>query len=387
MFKHNYSVLLVDDENCARRLIEERISKMPDVTVAASLANGFSAQKYLYEHVVDIVLTDIKMPLMDGLELAAFMREFAPSCPKVLISGHEEFEYAQRAIQYGVKEYLLKPFRFQQIIDVVERCCREVQERRERLLHPQYDIHEELEKKMYRSFVKGEDTDGWMQELELLMPYKATVVCIEPEKTGTRQKHEMAGIYKNILSDGLPGHTILRLGYTQERYEFLIAPKTMGNHRLLKAVPEYLERILAQPVRWTEIGKVSSAKELAGLSSFFHTDDGNAQIRAACRYMEENMGKAISRDEVAEQIWLSSSYFSHLFKQIMGVGYNEYLTELRVRKAKELLLQNVSVSDIAGIVGFQNARYFSNIFRKRTGYTPSEYRQAVLKGEITREDE
>ena len=118
MFKHNYSILLVDDENCARKLIEDRINKMPYVTIAASLPNGFSAQKFLYEHVVDIVLTDIKMPLMDGLELAAFMQEFIPSCPKILISGHEEFKYAQKAIQYGVKDYLLKPLELRQVVDV-----------------------------------------------------------------------------------------------------------------------------------------------------------------------------------------------------------------------------------------------------------------------------
>lgn len=387
MFKDDYSILLVDDENCARRLIEERIDKIPGVTVAASLPNGFSAQKYLYEHVVDMVITDIKMPLMDGLQLAAFLQEFSPACPKVLISGHEEFEYAKKAIQYGVKEYLLKPLQFRKIVEVVERCLKEVKERRERLLFPQYDIHEELERKLYQTFTKGEDAACWIKELDQLIPYKGIVASIEPKEPGNRQKHELAAVYKNILRDGLPGHTVLRLGYTQEKYEFLIAPKEMGNHRLLKAVPEYLNRILAQPVKWTEISRVSSAQELAKLAVSLGGDEGSAQIKVACRYMEENLGKAISRDAVAEQIFLSSSYFSHLFKQVMGVGYNEYLTELRVKKAKELLMQNVSVSDIAGIVGFQNARYFSSIFQKRTGYTPSEYRRAVLSGEIARTEE
>lgn len=387
MFKDDYSILLVDDENCARRLIEERIDKIPGVTVAASLPNGFSAQKYLYEHVVDMVITDIKMPLMDGLQLAAFLQEFSPACPKVLISGHEEFEYAKKAIQYGVKEYLLKPLQLRKIVEVVERCLKEVKERRERLLFPQYDIHEELERKLYQTFTKGEDAACWIKELDQLIPYKGIVASIEAKELGNRQKHEQAAVYKNILKDGLPGHTVLRLGYTQEKYEFLIAPKEMGNHRLLKAVPEYLDRILAQPVKWTEISRVSSAQELAKLAASLGGDEGSAQIKVACRYMEENLGKAISRDAVAEQIFLSSSYFSHLFKQVMGVGYNEYLTELRVKKAKELLMQNVSVSDIAGIVGFQNARYFSSIFQKRTGYTPSEYRRAVLSGEITRTEE
>ena len=387
MFKSNYSILLVDDESCARKLIEERINKMPGVTVAGSLANGISAQKYLYEHVVDIVITDIKMPLMDGLQLIEFIQQFSPYCPRVLISGYEEFEYAKKAIRYGVKEYLLKPLNFKQIVSVVENCCREVKERRERLLFQQYDMHDALEKKLYQTFTKGEDSACWLKEVDQLMTCKGIVASIEPKTIGNRQKHEMAVIYQNILKDGLPGNTVLRLGYTQEKYEFLIAPKEMGNHRLLKAVPEYLANILEQPVKWTEISRVSSAEELAGLASSFQANDGSAQIRAACRYMEGNLGQTISREEVAERVWLSPSYFSHLFKEVMGIGYNEYLTELRVNKAKELLLQNATVSDIAEIVGFQNTRYFSSVFQKRTGYTPSEYRHAILSGEITRVDE
>lgn len=386
MFKQQYSVLLVDDENCARKLIGERIGKISNVIVAASVPNGFSARKYLREHVVDIIFTDIKMPLMDGLELAGFAKEFVPSCPVVIISGHEEFEYARKAIQYGVKEYLLKPVTFSQIVEVVERCCSEVREKRERLLLPQYHMHEELEQQIYRTYAKGENPDGWLSKLEQLMTHKGTVVRIQAEKSEERGKEELSIIYKNILSEGLPGQLVLRLGYTQEKYEYLIIQKSVDDCRLLTAVPEYLDRILENPVKWTEVGVVNSAQEFETMYASMQTEDGNAQIKAACRYMEKNMGKMITRDEVAEHVWLSPSYFSRLFKQIVGVGYNEYLTELRIKKAKQLLLQNVSVADIAAIVGFSDARYFGIIFHKKTGYTPSEYRRALLTGEVSQEE-
>ena len=103
-------------------------------------------------------------------------------------------------------------------------------------------------------------------------------------------------------------------------------------------------------------------------------------------YMQENLDKMITRDEVASAVWLSPSYFSHLFKLTMGIGYNEYLTNLRIKQAKQMLLRNVSVSDIAVSVGFRDARYFSNIFQNKTGFTPSEYRRALLNGKITQED-
>ena len=385
MFKQNYLILLVDDENYARQLLGERIGKIPNISLAASATNGISAQKYFREHVVDIVFTDVNMPLMDGLELAGFTREFSPFCPVVIISGYEEFEYARKAIQYGVKEYLLKPVTFGMIIETVEKCCKEVDKRRTELLLPQYNPYEELETQLYKSFVKGEDAECWVGPMTQLLHHKGTIVRIEPEEANGKKRDELSLIYKNILNDALSGQLVLRLGYTQEKYEYLIIANNEENHRQPKVIPEYFERVLKYPVKWTEVCEVSSAQELALFAEKSLTNGGNEQIEAACRYMQANLGKMITRDEVAGAVWLSPSYFSHLFKQTMGIGYNEYLTELRIRQAKRMLVQNVSISDIAVSVGFRDARYFSNIFQQKTGYTPSEYRRALLNEEISQE--
>ena len=386
MFKHNYSILLVDDENGARTLLGERISKISNVEVAASVTNGISAKKHLRDHVVDIVFTDVNMPLMDGLELSAFVQEFVPFCPVVIISGYEEFSYARRAIQYGVKEYLLKPVTFGQIVDTVEKCCKEVEKRRKELLLTLHNPYEELEQQLYRSFSKGEDSSQWISEMESILSQKSLVVRIEPENISERKKEELSAIYKNILSDAIAGQTVLRLGYTQEKYEYLIIPKEGEVHRTIKVIPEYFDRVLSEPVKLTEVCEVNTAQELASMIENAMSEGKHEQIEAACRYMQENLDKMITRDEVAGAVWLSPSYFSHLFKQTMGIGYNEYLTELRIKQAKQMLLKNVSIGDIAVSVGFRDARYFSNIFQNKTGFTPSEYRRALLNGEISQEN-
>lgn len=386
MFKQNYSILLADDENGARTLLAERIGKIPNVEVVANVTNGISAQKYLREHVTDIVFTDVNMPLMDGLELSAFVQAFTPFCPVVIISGYEEFAYARKAIQYGVKEYLLKPVTFGQIVETVEKCCREVEKRRNELLLMQHNPHEELEQYLYKSFIKGESSDCWSSQIEAMIKPKSMVVRIESDGSESRKKEELSIIYKNILTDALVGQTVLRLGYTQERYEYLIIPKEAKEHRMIKVIPEYLERILKCPVKWTEVCEVNSVQELVSLTQNVMAEEKNGQIEAACRYMQENLDKMITRDEVAGAVWLSPSYFSHLFKQTMGIGYNEYLTELRIKQAKQMLLKNISIGDIAVSVGFRDARYFSNIFQNKTGFTPSEYRRALLNGEISQED-
>lgn len=386
MFKNNYSILLVDDENCARLLLGERISKMPNITVAASLPNGFTARKFLKEHVVDIVFTDIKMPLMDGLELAKFVKDFSNACPVAIISGHEEFEYARRAIQYGVKEYLLKPIVSKQIVELVERCCNEVDEKRKNLLLPQHYEYDKLEKSIYSAIIKGQESKEWIETLDQLIQGRGSVVRIEPLEVHERKKEEIAMIYKNVLLDALPGWIVLCLSYTLEKYEYLLLPQSLEEHRQLSSIPEYFDRVLKHSVKWTEVCSVETAWELSELYTSMKTEEGKVQIDLACRYIEENLSKMISRDDVADHVYLSPSYFSRLFKKIKGIGYNEYLTDLRIKKAKHMLCHNVSVADIAALVGFRDARYFSVIFQKKTGYTPSDYRRALRTGEISQED-
>ena len=386
MFKQNYAILLVEDENCARRLLCERIGRMDQVTNSASVANGLSAQKFLCEHIVDIIFTDIQMPLMNGVELAAFVKEYLPHCQVVFISGHEEFEYARKGIQYGVKEYLSKPVKFGEIVDVATRCFATIDQRRNALLVSRYHAYKELEQRIAKTLISGEAADMWANELDRLIMHTCTLVSIEPDEFNTGKTEDAGAVYRNILDDALPGHIVLKLGFLQDKWFYLIIAQQTETRQLLKDIPEYLERILVQRVDWDSICEIHSSQELLELFDSLKKDDRNALIEGACRYMEEHLGEAITRGEVAESVWLSPSYFSLLFKKIKGIGYNEYLTELRISKAKQLLRKNGTVSDIAKAVGFCDSRYFSNIFHKKTGYTPSEYRRMILNSKIERED-
>ncbi|WP_339323612.1 response regulator transcription factor [Paenibacillus sp. FSL W8-0194] len=105
-----YKVLLVDDE----RIILDGISQMVDwsafrTELIGTAQNGIQAYEKIVEAAPDIVVSDIRMPGLDGLELVAKTHGTHPAVKFVLLSGYGEFEYANRAMQYGVKHYLLKP--------------------------------------------------------------------------------------------------------------------------------------------------------------------------------------------------------------------------------------------------------------------------------------
>ncbi|MEE1254969.1 MAG: helix-turn-helix domain-containing protein [Lachnospiraceae bacterium] len=104
-------------------------------------------------------------------------------------------------------------------------------------------------------------------------------------------------------------------------------------------------------------------------------------IEKAKSYINAHFQKDISLDEVSREVNVSPYYFSKLFKEETGKNYIEYMTEIRISKAKELLSQGneTSMKEICISCGYQDPNYFSRIFKKTVGLTPTEYREGVLK--------
>ena len=116
-----YKILLVDDEILVRDAIRENIDwgKL-DCELIGDCENGKQAVEFVKTHEVDIVLTDILMPYMDGMELSHFLHDDYPDVLIVIFSGFGEFEYAKKAIQYNVSEYMLKPVTAMELTKVIE---------------------------------------------------------------------------------------------------------------------------------------------------------------------------------------------------------------------------------------------------------------------------
>lgn len=130
-----YTVLIVDDERLEREGIKLLINKYKlDVNVAEA-ANGQKAYEYLQSNRIDILFTDIKMPFMDGLELAEKAKRLLPDLKIIIFSAYGEFEYAKKAINIKVEHYILKPIIksefFKVFTEVVELCRKEEQEKSE----------------------------------------------------------------------------------------------------------------------------------------------------------------------------------------------------------------------------------------------------------------
>ncbi|WP_237392015.1 response regulator transcription factor [Paenibacillus dendrobii] len=116
--------MIVDDEEVIRLGLEKIISKMDlDVTVIGSFGNGMDALNQLSKYnpgEVDCLITDIKMPMMDGLRLIEHVREKLDRLAIIVLSGFSEFEYARQALRFGVMDYLLKPIDKMQLYELLK---------------------------------------------------------------------------------------------------------------------------------------------------------------------------------------------------------------------------------------------------------------------------
>ena len=108
---------------------------------------------------------------------------------------------------------------------------------------------------------------------------------------------------------------------------------------------------------------------------FYEKDKGNPYIRKALRFMADNYSQHLELSQVAEYAGLSPSYFSTLFREVVGVSFREHLNRIRVEESKRLLLSTqYSLADIAIAMGFPDQSYYCKVFKKVVGLTPGKFR-------------
>ena len=124
-----YKLLLVDDEEDVREGVVREINwEAIGFEVVDKAENGKEALEMVERLQPDVVVTDIQMPFMNGLQLAEAIRERFPTIKLIILTGHDEFEYAQRAIKLHIDEYVLKPFSAQELVNALLKVKAQVQE-------------------------------------------------------------------------------------------------------------------------------------------------------------------------------------------------------------------------------------------------------------------
>ena len=408
-------VFLVDDEIVIREGIRNSFPwKETEYQLVGEAPDGEIALPMIRDTKPDILITDIRMPFMDGLELCRAVRRQMPWIGIIILSGYDEFEYARQAIQLGVKEYLLKPItsgELRQVLDKLsadmkqERMNRERSESlRARMESSSQFVKEKLLSTLYSEDAAESDADnvvGQLRGMGVSLTANRYVVidaAFEPAAAGLEALIELAESSGGIAhaTGSRAGGRVLVLGDSdgdaEERaYAFASSAVTelerngcanirIGIGETVDAPSGILQSMKsARHIRHVLGDQESETALVVGVRDFGEAGDGGSAHAIAARarlYMSQHFTDSnLMLQDVAGAVGMSASRLSTVFAQETGKTFTEYLTGLRLARAKELLTQtDRKSSQIALDAGYNDAHYFSYLFKKNTGMTPGEYR-------------
>lgn len=161
-------VLIAEDELLERKAMRKFLEDhFPDVTIAGEAVNGRTAVELALETTPDIILMDIKMPGMDGMEAITHIREKLPDVKFIMVTAYDSFDYAKQAMQLGVKEYILKPGKKEETIEAIRRSAGDLERERQSRAREQHNA--ERAKQLFLSYIMNE-TAGIEELQEELYP-------------------------------------------------------------------------------------------------------------------------------------------------------------------------------------------------------------------------
>ena len=173
-------VLIADDESKVCQLIEKLVDwDALGMEVVAVAENGIEALEKIKEFHPDIVITDIRMPDVDGIGLMKQCRSQWANTSIVVISGYDDFKYAQQAIEYGASAYLLKPVDKQELYRVVEKAWQSANARRATIVNTSYSL--------FVNYLRGESSNaGILEQMKRTYPFLsgACATSREPDILG-----------------------------------------------------------------------------------------------------------------------------------------------------------------------------------------------------------
>ncbi|MBO9599158.1 MAG: response regulator [Cohnella sp.] len=383
------NILIADDESVIREGVERTIlAHFPAFNV--SLASDASEAAGVLERVpIDVVLTDILMPGLSGLEFMKVSRRKYPNVKWVVISAHSEFSYAQKAVQLGARDYLLKPIGKQRLTELMESLQSEVDREKEAsregaLLRSGLKY---LREAVFQRLAAGLDIGKMdLQPFSERHPtYYLIMVTLDAGNSNVHLEHF---IVENVLAELLDmrGDGFVISIDRQSLLGLVTLREADAIVQLLSDLKAHLKHYLKIPFQVLHSDRLADIREVPSVVARFRhasasekfealESGGDKAIDIALQYIQAHFAEDLTLEKVASVVFLNPAYFSLLFKQKTGQGYKDYVTSLRLEQAKSLLSNSeLKLADIAERIGYNDVRHFTQMFRKKYEMTPTEYR-------------
>ncbi len=416
-----YRLVIADDEKPIRTGLVKYIDwKTLGFEVVGCFEDGADVLHYLQQNGADVVFSDIKMNRVTGLDIARAVHDNQLPVKVILISGHKEFDFAKEAIGYGVRDYVLKPVRFDEIrkvftqlktqldLEETDRAKKQVEQRQ------MYDFNWKLRQQLILELMSGHFTDqaAWASLLSVAdddgrLRRSRFSLCElrlpDQEQTDARQLRNavVAALQRFDRQSALPLETYYLDGTADDekttvRLMILLPETAVSDSALLpdhcQDMTDYMKAFLCRAASYAILGTYDTIEQAlqqialgrldASPSSLPSTtpasskddDSPHDSIQKALSYIQKNYNHEMMLQDVAAKVFLNPVYFSRLFKQRTGRNFIDYLTDIRIQAAIEILEKKQKpVRDIGRMVGIADSKYFARLFKRRTGYSPTGY--------------
>ena len=412
-----YTIIVADDEEELRRALIDKVDwESVGFTVVGEAENGVEALE-LVEHLKpDLLLTDIRMPFVSGIELARQVREVHPSTQIAFLSGHDDFSYAQQAIQYNIISYMLKPISALELTEELRKIKEKIDEQFRSFATGVKGSSRDSAISLFMSLLLDEfqiENDpqrdkelldkltelGIVQSTGGSFMYTVMTVSILNKDEGNETKEANVSAINSVLEKYFK---VLSFYINGKITSILIASKRGYDKYLHIAVEEIYEKVKRIMGKSSLIGVgrlengpsnihkayVDSIKAIGYATQkkkgiYFIADmeqyRNSAELisEKAMEIIENNyMNPDISLVSVSNEIAVSPNYLSALIKKSTGCTFIDLLSKKRIAVATDLLLHsNYKIREIAERCGYSDQHYFSYCFKKTTGMSPNACRR------------
>ncbi|MCD7731261.1 MAG: response regulator [Oscillospiraceae bacterium] len=344
-----YSILIVDDREIFRRQFKRFsiFKNNSEFEIKYEAQNGEEALEILQNNDVDLTITDIRMPIMDGLQLLEEIKSRNLCRCVVLLSEYADFSYARQGIVLGAFDYIVKPIDEEKLSELLDRTkiflsgnagdsftvSRAQAEKAAQLIMSNDNYAEKMCGDIADSIIKARDN---------------RLAVIDTLNSFLNMLREEIFLKREYLASLINGDEVFSFDYAEED----------------DICGKFTERIR---VISKEVNK-------------FNVNTKNEIVRSVCNCILNNVGKNISLQRMSELHFVNKAYLSHLFSQEVGMSFVDYVNKVKIEYAKcRLAAADVKIYEIASELEYSNTEYFSKVFKQYTGYTPSAYRQEFGK--------
>ena len=391
------TVFIVDDELLSRQSPKTSITwENYGYRLCGESSNGEQALKIISSLHPDVIITDIKMPVMDGLELLRHLKDINEPAKVIVMSCYDEFDYVREAMRLGAIDYLLKhTYEESDLVELLHKLD-SIFLKEQTTGEGLKILRQEIFLKIINNNVSKDELNNYIDND--IIPELKSLYMIACFQLSSHKQHILSQqdtqSFTDYIHHSYSGQTPCQLLLLKEEGNNFSLIFAGDNQTSIASLKTEIKNILSHLYQFFESRNISW---ISGISCHAYSDWNDlkeayeeaqemlgedteflgcsTKILAAVDYIKTNYSRAITLEDIAEYAGISRIYLSQSFKKETGQNISDYLIQYRLKKAKKLLLtSNLKVYTIAEMCGFGSVQYFGQIFKKMTGFSPYQFK-------------